>query len=94
MVHPVTKETIIHYRKLIRDPLLKDLWLKAMSKELHCLVQGCPGITKGTNTIFFLLHIDICTIPSNRLVTYAHIVINYHSQKEDPNRVCITVKGN
>jgi hypothetical protein len=35
VVHPVTKETITHYRKLIKDPLLKDLWTKAMSKELH-----------------------------------------------------------
>jgi hypothetical protein len=29
----VTKETITHYRKLIKDPLLKDLWIKAMSKN-------------------------------------------------------------
>jgi hypothetical protein len=35
VVPPVTKETITHYRKLIKDPLLKDLWTKAMSKELH-----------------------------------------------------------
>jgi hypothetical protein len=59
VVHPVTKETITHYRNLIKDPLLKDLWIKAMSKELHCLAQGCPGITKGTNTIFYLSHADI-----------------------------------
>ncbi len=52
VVHLVTKETITHYRKLIKDPLLKDLWIKAMSKELHHLAQGCPGVTKGTNTIF------------------------------------------
>jgi hypothetical protein len=32
LVHPVTKKTITHYRKLIKDPLLRDLWLKAMSK--------------------------------------------------------------
>jgi hypothetical protein len=83
-----------HYRKLIKDPLLRDLWLKAMSKELHCLAQGCTGITKGTNTIFFLSHADICNIPSNRTVTYAQIVIIYRSQKEDPNCVCITVGGN
>ena len=40
-VHPFTKETIAHYSKLIKDPLLKDLWIKAMSKELHCLAQRC-----------------------------------------------------
>jgi hypothetical protein len=65
-----------------------------MSKELHCLAQECTGITKGTNTIFFLSHADICNIPSDRTVTYARIVINHHPQKEDPNRVRITVGGN
>ena len=65
-----------------------------MSKELHCLAQGCTGITKGTNTIFFLLHADNCNIPSNRTVTYARIVINHHLQKEDPHHVYITVGGN
>ncbi len=94
MVHPVTKETITHYRKLIKEPLLKDLWRKALSKELHCLAQGCPGITKSTNTIFFLLQADICTIQSNRTVTYARIVISHHPQKEAPNCVCIAVGGN
>jgi hypothetical protein len=63
VVHPVTKETITHYRKLIKDPLLKELWLKAMSKELHRLAQGYTGVTKGTNTIFYLSHADICKIP-------------------------------
>jgi hypothetical protein len=65
-----------------------------MSKELHCLAQGCTAITKGTNTIFFLLHADICNIPSDRIVTYACIVINDCTQKEDPNHVHITVRGN
>jgi hypothetical protein len=65
-----------------------------MSKELYCLVQGCTGITKGNNTIFFLSPADICNIPSNRTVTYAQILINHCPQKEDPNRVRITVGGN
>ncbi len=91
MVHPVTKEINTHYRKLIKDPLLKELWLKAMSKELHCLAQGCTGITKGTNTIFFLSHTDICNIPSDRTVTYAPIVIDHCPQKEDPNCVHISM---
>jgi hypothetical protein len=65
-----------------------------MSKELHCLAQGCPGVTKGTNTIFYLSHANICKIPQDRTVTYARIVIDHCPQKEDPNRVCITVGGN
>ncbi len=65
-----------------------------MSKELHCLVQGCTGITKGNNTILFLLLADICNIPSNRKITYACIVINHCPQKKDPNCDCITDGGN
>ncbi len=94
VVHPIRKETITHYRKLIKDPLLKELWIKTMSKELHCLAQGCLGITKGTNTIFFLSHTDIRNIPTNRTFTYDRIVIDHHPQKEDPNRIRITIGGN
>jgi hypothetical protein len=94
VVHPVTKETITHCRKLIKDPLLKDLWTKAMSKKKPCLAQGCTDITKGTNTIFFLLHANIYNIPKDRIVTYAWIVIDHHPQKDNPNRVCITIRGN
>jgi hypothetical protein len=95
VVHPITKETITRYRNLSKDPLLKELWIKAMSKEPHHLVQGCLGITnKGTNTIFFLSHTDICNIPTDRTVTYARIIIDHHPQKEDPNCVRITVDGN
>ena len=77
VVHPVTKETITQYKKLINDPILKDLWLKAMSKELHRLAQGYTGTTNGTNTIFYLSHADICNIPNDRTVTYARIVIDH-----------------
>ena len=94
VVHPITKETITQYRKLIKEPLLKELWTKAMSKELHRLAQGCPGVTKGTNTIFYLDHAEILSIPKDRTVTYGRIVIDHRPQKEDPNRVRITVGGN
>ncbi len=91
VIHPVTKETIMQYRKLMKEPLLKNLWTKAMSKELHRLVQGWPGITKGTNTIFYLSHAEILSIPKDRTVTYGRIVIDHRPQKEDPHHVCITV---
>jgi hypothetical protein len=93
VVHPVTKETITQYKKLQHNPDLKELWVPAMSKELHCLAQGKAGLTKGTNTIFFLSHNKIRLIPNNRTVTYARIVIDHRPQKEDPNRVRITVGG-
>ena len=53
VVHPVTKETITKYKKLIEDPLLRETWSKAMCKELGRLCQGF-GRTKGTDTMRFL----------------------------------------
>jgi hypothetical protein len=41
------------------DPALKDLWIPAMSKELHCFAEGKEGVTVGTNTIFYLTHAEI-----------------------------------
>ncbi len=35
VLHPITKETITKYNKLMNDPMLKDLWVPGMSKELH-----------------------------------------------------------
>ena len=39
-------------------------------------------------------HDDIKTIPSDRVVTYARIVVDFCPQKRDPNRVRITAGGN
>ena len=93
VVHPVTKETITNYKKLANDPLLRETWTKAMCKELGNIAQGF-GDTKGTNTVRFLTHAEIAAIPKDRTVTYARIVVDYRPQKEDPNRVRITVGGN
>jgi hypothetical protein len=58
------------------------------------LAQGKPGITKATNTIFFLTHKEIRYIPLDQMVSYARIGIDHRPQKEDPNRIGITVGGN
>jgi hypothetical protein len=94
VVYPITKQTITQYKKLQHDPYLKDLWVPAFSKKVHRLAQGKPGVTKATNTIFFLSDNEIQHIPNNRTVTYAQIVIDHCPQKDDPNHVCITVRGN
>jgi hypothetical protein len=94
VVHPVTKNIITYYRKLQHNPALKDLWVPAMSKELHRLAQGKPGITKATNTIFFLSHNEIHHISKDQTVTYDCIAINHWPQREDPNCICITIGGN
>eukprot|EP00804_Cyclotella_cryptica_P013964 CCRYP_002495-RA/>CCRYP_002495-RA protein AED:0.17 eAED:0.08 QI:0/0/0/1/1/1/3/0/1003 len=64
----------------------------AMCKELAA-AQGWDGST-GTDTIFFMSHNEIKNIPKDRTVTYARIVVDYRPQKDDPNRVRITVGGN
>jgi hypothetical protein len=90
VVHPVTKETITKYEKLANDPLLKDVLTKAMCKELGRLAQGfCDKA--GTNTVFFMTKDEIRHLPRDRRVAYARIVV---AQKDDPNRVRITVGGN
>ena len=93
VVHPITKETITKYQKLIEDPMLRDDWIEAMCKELGRLAQGYND-TAGTDTIRFLTHEEIRCIPADRTVTYARIVVDYRPQKEDKNRVRITVGGN
>jgi hypothetical protein len=71
VIHPITKQTIMQYKKLQHDPHLKNFWVPAFSKEVHCLTQGKPGVTNATNTIFFHFHNEIRHFPSNRTVTYA-----------------------
>ena len=48
------------------------------------------GRVKGTNTIFFISKEDL---PASRWkdVTYGHTVVNYRPEKNDPNRVRLTV---
>eukprot|EP00804_Cyclotella_cryptica_P030315 CCRYP_011859-RA/>CCRYP_011859-RA protein AED:0.28 eAED:0.28 QI:0/0/0/1/1/1/2/0/557 len=95
VVHPTTGKTISEYEELATDPILWDTWTTAFGKELGALAQANNKTgAAGTNTIFFLNHSDIQNIPSDRTITYAHVVVDYRLQKEDPNCVCITVGGN
>jgi hypothetical protein len=61
-------------------PLLKELWVPAMSKELNCLAQGKEGVTVGTNMIFYLTHAEIKNIPIDHTDTYALIVLDHRPQ--------------
>ena len=93
IVHPVMNETITKYEKLANDPILQTVRTKVMCKELGRLTQGWDG-SNGTNAIFFMTHDEIKQIPRDRTVTYARIAVDYQPQKDDPNRVRITVGGN
>eukprot|EP00804_Cyclotella_cryptica_P019675 CCRYP_016443-RA/>CCRYP_016443-RA protein AED:0.57 eAED:0.37 QI:0/0/0/1/1/1/2/0/345 len=91
VVHPITQETITKYEKLANDQIMKDTWMKAMCKELGRLAQGYKTTKGQTPSSSFD---EIKRIPKDRTVTYARIVVDYRPQKEDPNRVRITVGGN
>ena len=53
VVHPVMKEMITKYQKLVDEPILRDVWEMAMCVEFERLAQGF-GDMKGTKTIRFL----------------------------------------
>ena len=40
VVHPVIRETITKYKQLIADPITREVWEKAMCKELGRLPKG------------------------------------------------------
>ena len=66
-----------------------------MCKELRCLANGYKQEgPHGTNTITFMTPAKIAKIPKDHTVMYAHIVADYQPQKDDPNRILITVEGN
>ncbi len=95
VIHPTSGEIIPSYKKLSKDPELKEVWQTAFGKEWGALAQGDDRTGAiGTETFKILRPDQIASIPSNRTVTYANIVVDYREQKADPNRVRITAGGN
>ena len=91
----LTGEIITSYKKLTKDPTLKDVWETGFGKEWGGLTQGDKRTgASGTNTLIILSPDRIHEIPNDRVVTYANIVVDYLPQKEYPNRVRITAVGN
>ena len=95
VIHPTTGEIITKYSKLANEPETREVWTTAFGKEFGSIAQG-ENITgaKGTDILFILTHQDIRDIPTDRVVTYGRLVVNFLPQKEDPNRVQLTVGGN
>ena len=63
MVRPITNKTITKYHKLIDEPLLREVWMKAMCVELGRLVQVYKD-TKGAETVKFITWQEINQIPA------------------------------
>eukprot|EP00978_Attheya_sp_CCMP212_P012262 scaffold30472_cov37-Attheya_sp.AAC.1 len=95
VIHPTSGDIITSYKKLARDPELKEVWQTAFGKEWGGLAQGDNKTgANGTDTFNLLRPEQVKDIPKDRTVTYANIVVDYRAQKEDPNRVRITAGGN
>ena len=91
VVCPTARETITNYRKLAKDEELKETWTTGFGKEFGNLAQrdhktGTPGM----DTIRVMTLEEIKSIPADRVVTYARVVVDFRPQKEDPNRVRLT----
>jgi hypothetical protein len=96
MVHPTTGETITSYKRLMNDPTTAKIWQTAFGKDFGGMAQGDEKTgQKGTNSIFVMEHDEITTAKKDgKQFTYARNVVDYRPQKEDPNRIRITVGGN
>ena len=62
-------------------------------REIGRLAQGQKDMVEGTNCIFFIPPEEV---PPERKkdITYVRICANYRPEKEDPNRIRITLGGN
>jgi hypothetical protein len=86
MLNAVLDKTTGHLmemRHLLVNPKHKELWGKSYKKELRCIAQGIPGVSKSTNTIVFIQGEDILTNRKHN-VTYMQVCVNYCPEKEDP----------
>jgi hypothetical protein len=79
------------YRKLLQGND-KAIWENGSANEFGRLAQGRDGTNiKGTDTIHFIRHSEV---PTGRKATYARFVVDIRPQKDEPNRVRLTVGGN
>ena len=96
MVHPVTGETISSYKKMMNDSVTAEVWQTAFGKDFGGMAQGDNKTgQKGTVTMFLMTHDDIKhALRAGKKITYCNPVVDPRPQKEDPNRIRLTARGN
>jgi hypothetical protein len=96
MVHPVTGETILNYKKLMNDPATAEVWQTVLGKDFGGMCQGDNKTgQKGTNAMFVMTHDEIAhVLQAKKVFPYANPVVDYRAQKEDPYHIRITAGGN
>jgi hypothetical protein len=96
MVHPITRETISSYKKLMNDPATRETWQTVFGSDFGGMLQGNNKTgQKGTNTMFVMTHDEIRHIlAAGKKFTYGNPVVDYRPQKEDSHCIRITGGGN
>jgi hypothetical protein len=84
IVHPVMRETISSYKKLMNDPASAEVWQTAFGKDFGRMAQGDNKTgQKETNALFVMTHDKIKhTIAARKNFTDMNRVVNYQAQKE------------
>ena len=60
MVHPMTRETILSYKKLMNDPATAEVWQTAFGKDFGGMAQGDNKTgQKRTDAMFVMTHDNI-----------------------------------
>ena len=78
MVHPVTREMISSYKKLMNNPVTAETWQTAFGKDFRGMCQGDNKTgTVGTNTMFVMTPEDVKNMPPCRFAMYANIVVDF-----------------
>ena len=84
VIHPTTGEIIAKYSKLDNYPETREVWTTTFGKELGSLSRGVNRTgEKCTDTLAVLTHQEIIYIPTDRVVTYRRLVVNYRPQKRN-----------
>ncbi len=80
----------------MNDPTTAEVWQTAFGKDFGGMAQGDNKTgQKGTNAMFVMTHDKIAlAYCEKKFFTFANPVVNYHPQKDDPNRIQITVISN
>jgi hypothetical protein len=90
VLDPITGQSL-EYRQLSQGPT-RDKWIHGFANEIGRLAQGIgTRMPTGTDTIHFIKREQV---PSDRKVTYGHIVATIRPQKSETHRVRLTVGGN
>ncbi len=96
MVHPVTRETISSYNKLMNDPTTAEVWQTAFGKDFGGMAQGDNKTgRKGMDAMFVMTHDGIKhALKAGKKITYYNPIVDHRPQKEGPNRIRLRAGGN